>query len=221
MPDLAVAKFLRLGRGGEEGIDFPIDEQIHWISRRMADPLDIPVRIEADELCHEAHKVPWRCIARGTTDRPVLQIENAASLIRAQRVRSTRHARRQPLLQARRDPTRRMTAGAKSRVPIQLVVRHRLGRRLCVGSVRKRTSVNPSARSSCSATYCGARQVTGAFSNRIVVISGGGSAASDLAPPPNPAAPTPPRPATPAAPRWPSKRRRLCTIGIAPPMPIG
>ena len=57
-------------------------------------------------------------------------------------------------------------------------------------------SVNPSARSSSPATYCGARQVVGDFSRVIVVTSGGGSAANDLAPPPSRAPASPPRPAT-------------------------
>ena len=36
--------------------------------------------------------------------------------------------------------------------------------------------VNPSARSSASATYCGARQMHGTLVSRIRVVSGGGSA---------------------------------------------
>ena len=52
-------------------------------------------------------------------------------------------------------------------------------------------------------------QVTGSFSKRIVVISGGGSAASDL-----PQMPNPPRPAAPANAALVRNRRRLCTIDM-------
>ena len=62
MSDLAVAKFLRLGRGGQESIDLPINEKIHRIVG-SSDPMDILVRIKADEFCHEAHEVPGRRIA--------------------------------------------------------------------------------------------------------------------------------------------------------------
>src|ERR1700747_334715 len=51
-------------------------------------------------------------------------------------------------------------------------------------------------------------QVAGSFSKRIVVISGGGSAANDL-----PQAPNPPRPAAPANAAFVRNRRRLW-IGI-------
>jgi hypothetical protein len=52
-------------------------------------------------------------------------------------------------------------------------------------------------------------QVPASFSKRIVVISGGGSAANDL-----PQAPNPPRPAAPANAALVRNRRRLCTIGM-------
>src|SRR5215831_14565139 len=52
-------------------------------------------------------------------------------------------------------------------------------------------------------------QVPGSFSKRIVVISGGGSAASAL-----PQTPNPPRPAAPASAALVRNRRRLCAIGI-------
>src|SRR6516225_8526797 len=52
-------------------------------------------------------------------------------------------------------------------------------------------------------------QVPVSLSKRIVVISGGGSAASAL-----PQAPNPPRPTAPANAASVKKRRRLCTIGM-------
>src|SRR6516162_4535169 len=50
-------------------------------------------------------------------------------------------------------------------------------------------SVKPSARSSSSATYCGAMQMTGCFINRTVVVSSTPSAARNGGPRTRPAAP--------------------------------
>jgi len=75
-------------------------------------------------------------------------------------------------------------------------------------------TVNPSARSSSSAIYRGASQKIGWFPNRISLVSGGRSAASDFSLSSSPAAPTPASPAAPAnAAALVRKRRRLWTIG--------
>src|SRR6516164_891121 len=54
------------------------------------------------------------------------------------------------------------------------------------------TLVNPSLRSSSSATYCGAMQMPGIFASRMVVISGGASCANPFAPISGQAAAVPP-----------------------------
>ena len=59
-------------------------------------------------------------------------------------------------------------------------------------------------------------QVTGSLSKRIVVTSGGGSAACDL-----PSAPNPPRPAAPANAALVRNRRRVWVIGIKAPIVPG
>ena len=63
-------------------------------------------------------------------------------------------------------------------------------------------SVNPSARSRSSATYCGATQIAAIFESRMVVVSGGACCANTFGPPKRL------RPA--ADERVASKRRRLC-----------
>src|ERR1700750_1718363 len=65
-------------------------------------------------------------------------------------------------------------------------------------------SVKPSARSSSSATYRGAKQMLLEMGNRTVVVSGGASWANDWD--------TPSRPAAPADETVVRNRRRLCVM---------
>jgi hypothetical protein len=64
------------------------------------------------------------------------------------------------------------------------------------------TLLKPSARSSSSATYCGAMQTPGIFASRMVVVSGSASCAEIFA--------TPRRPAAVVEESVSSKRRRVC-----------
>src|SRR5215831_14496386 len=64
------------------------------------------------------------------------------------------------------------------------------------------TSLNPSARSSSSARYCGVTQIEGSWTNRIWVVSGGGSAMTSLGRRPR-------SPTVPASVSPPKKSRRL------------
>src|SRR5262245_60002838 len=66
-------------------------------------------------------------------------------------------------------------------------------------------SVNPSARSSCSATYCGAVQMPG-FKSRTEVVSRAPGAAATRGEPTKPAAP--------AIATFVIKRRRVCVVAI-------
>src|SRR5690349_18041954 len=81
MSDLAVAKLLCIGRGGQESVDLPINEKILRMGRWVADPVDVLGRIKADEFYHEAHKVPGRRIVGCQANRSAFQVGNPAHVI--------------------------------------------------------------------------------------------------------------------------------------------
>ena len=99
-------------------------------------------------------------------------------------------------------------------VPVQLMMRHR--RRRCLINCPVTGVSEPLGLKQLSGHIL-RRKAGGRRLLRVVVISGGRSAANDLAPPESVALASPPRPATPATPSWVRKRRRLCSTSIASP----
>src|SRR5262249_3793045 len=81
-----------------------------------------------------------------------------------------------------------MMKGAMKAMLMSILPAAKPGYGLDPGDSKYWMSVNPSVLSSSSATYCGATQMPGIFTRRMVVVSGGASCVNAFAPPMSPAA---------------------------------
>ena len=216
MSDLPGANFLQDGRAGEEGIDLALDEQIHRLERRIYDPAEVLGRIETDQPGHDGQQRPVSATAvKVRAHGPALQVAEAADLLFPEDLEATQMQTAQP-----RDWCagihRHDEVWCKIPAEIHIAVRDH------AGNDTRIFSIGPAYMCFCRVYIAdigkalgsqqrtsGAMQVPGSFSKRIVVISGGGSAASALSQTPNP-----PRPAEPANAALVRNWRRDC-IGTA------
>ena len=93
--DLARTQLLRLGGEAEKRIDFPFGERRHEVAGRVAHPVDVRVRVEADIRSDAGKKqVPARTERLGDSDPLTLQVADGPDgIVRKQLVASDMHPR--------------------------------------------------------------------------------------------------------------------------------
>ena len=133
MANAARAELLSPWRAGQESIDLPVDEEVHRLGRRIADPTDVLIWIDADVTRHDADYVPRRSEARGHANLAALQIGNATNVIvseqlEASDVHTGYHCQRRAAIQLRDN------RGCEIHGPIHFVASDHLRRRQHVRS---------------------------------------------------------------------------------------
>src|SRR5262245_34424778 len=167
MADLARTQFLRFGRGAKERVDPSLGKKLHWRYGRTQNPIEVLAGVEPNVGGHASH-IQMRDQAEGLGAHfPSLQIPNVAdTFVRKQFEAADMH-------------TATIVIGSPASIAAMAVAAYIKEKSSSPRPIAADTiaggvnwywiSAKPSARSSSSATYCGAMQMPAFFAKRMVV----------------------------------------------------